>query len=433
MKKLWDCQLACWIVLLIVTVGCHTIEKKTARFGPYPAITRDRIYGIGFPALLRTERGDFTLEEARQGMELIHAMGAKSWRSWMHTRLLLENPTTPKTKNVAVAKELIQIAQKYELEIVAMNHDWFNDVEILDANSADIDDVSIPHRDLTEGSAYMKVLHDYETSWKTLAGLFPEITLWEVGNEWNHDPFLHPMDYRQTKMKSVFSWKEKAAIATDLMYYANRGIKAANPNATVILFAPAPVYQTNSLQVFKQQGPACEINITNSGIAAFLILIYENIKSGHWPSTNTNDYFQALSWHPYSWGRQPGQWWVEMNNLAYQVVCTYGDEGKPVYLTEWGVTDLGDPVKQQENADYIEKAYKLIEAQMPYVKTMHYFRLYQDKGAAAEYQTEDWGGKEEVYYGLFEEPGHGHKPTEKAKRFQKLAGGKGDLMMFAEN
>ncbi len=81
-------------------------------------------------------------------------------------------------------------------------------------------DVSMQPRNMTEGSAYRKVLDDCRTSRKTIAALFPEITWWEVGNEWNHDPFRHPEDHLSSGMKCVFTWKQKATIATDLMYYA---------------------------------------------------------------------------------------------------------------------------------------------------------------------------------------------------------------------
>jgi hypothetical protein len=413
------------MVVLLSAAGCQGIDKEQQvrlRFGPYPQIDQSRLYGMGFPASLRVFKAQHFKEDFsyKEGFALMHAMGAKSWRSWMHTRLILKDPVTPIPERVAVYKEMNRLAQQYDLEIIGMNHDWF---------SGSADPVAMPPRDMTEGSAYRKVLDDYRTSWKTLASQFPEVTWWEVGNEWNHDPFLHPLDYSSSGMKSVFTWKQKAAIATDLMYYAAQGIRAGNANAKVICFAPAPVYDTASLQIFKGQGLPHENNVTCSGIAAFLMLVYENIKSGHWPSTNTNDYFDALSWHPYSWNRQPGQWWVEMNHLAYQVVCAYGDEGKPVFLTEWGVTEEGKPEKEVPNADNIEKAYRLIEAQMPYIKTMHYFRLYQDLGALHP-QQEDWGGAGEAYYGLFTEPWNGHKPTEKAIRYQKLAGGKGDLRMF---
>ena len=429
------------ISLTFMSLGCQNCSTTSnccksspkPRFGPYENIDRSRIYGMGFPALLRTEARQFTPEQAAQGIELMNDMGVRSWRAWMHTRSLLSDPTTPRTENVQIMKDLIQLAQKYDIEIIGMNHNWFNGIEdSVDPNAADLDDVSIFQRDLTEGSNYMNLLAAYQTSWQTIASLFPEISLWEVGNEWNHDPFLHPIDYKSSGFKSVFTWKEKAAISTDLLYYASKGIHNANPNAKVILGGPAPVYDTSSLQIFKGQGKPYEFNITTSGIAAFLTLIYENIQSGRWPSKNNDDYFQILAWHPYSWDRQPGQWWVEQNNLVYQVAVTYGDEGKPVYFTEWGVTESGDPTKEEPYADYIVKAYNLIEQQMPYIKSMHYFRLYQDKSAAGDRQTEDWGGAPEVYYGMFTEPNDGHSPRLKAIKYQQAAQGKGNLHQFQQ-
>ena len=170
MKNLKWYSVLVLIVPAVLIAGCQngevakhacSMKKASPRFGPYPQIDRSRIYGMGYPAMLRTEYGDFNLDQAKKGLELMHAMGVKSWRSWMHTRLLLEDPTTPRPDNVAMARELIRLAHQYDMEVVAMNHDWFNGVEELDAQSADIDDVSIPRRDLTDGSDYLKVLREH--------------------------------------------------------------------------------------------------------------------------------------------------------------------------------------------------------------------------------------------------------------------------------
>jgi len=66
----------------------------------------------------------------------------------------------------------------------------------------------VPSRNLTEGSPYKKFLNRYEKSWETLAKTFPNITMWEIGNEYNLHIFLHPQD---------------------LLYYGSLGIHTAIP------------------------------------------------------------------------------------------------------------------------------------------------------------------------------------------------------------
>lgn len=392
-----------------------------------------RLFGMGCPIYFRYTQDHI---DYKKTFKLMAAMGVKSWRCWMHATWMLRDERTINPESVALMKAMLAEASMYDIEIVGMSHDWFNGTKaefgsIADPGKLAPDSVAVPARDMTEGSEYRKFLDNYETSWETLARAFPEVTRWEVGNEWNHDPFLHPMDYKSSGMKSVFTWKQKAAISTDMLYYASRGIHRANPQAQVILGGLAPVYDVSARAMFKQEGHKHEMNITISGIAAFLALIYENITNGQWPSTNTNDYFQAVAWHPYSWDKEPDGHWVAFNDLVYQVMVTYGDRDKEVYFTEWGLTEAGKPEKGTLNADYLAKAYQLIQAHMPYVRTMHYFRMYEDMAAVKARQTEDWGGLEEVYYGAFTEPDYGWRPKAKAIRFQELAGGKGDLWEFA--
>jgi len=150
------------------------------------------------------------------------------------------------------------------ITVMGMAHDfpgWMTGV--------DGDLQAVPYRNMTEGSDYMKFLEKYRESWRTLAGAFPNITLWEIGNEFNTDIFLHPPDFPDSK----FSIQEKAEIMTDLLYYGSLGVHEGNPDAKTVLggLAPAP---------------------SIAGIADFLDMIYKNIKSGRWPSMDPDDYFQ---------------------------------------------------------------------------------------------------------------------------------------------
>jgi hypothetical protein len=55
-----------------------------------------------------------------------------------------------------------------------------------------------------------------------------------------------------------------------------------------------------------------------------------------------------------------------------------------------------------------------------------YFRLYEDTPLA------QWGGVNEIYYGMFKEPQNGFKAKAKAFAMQQICGGSGDLRRFEE-
>lgn len=49
--------------------------------------------------------------------------------------------------------------------------------------------------------------------------LFPQVAIWEVGNEWNLNAFLHPDGFLDGDMIHPFTADEKMDIAVDLQYY----------------------------------------------------------------------------------------------------------------------------------------------------------------------------------------------------------------------
>lgn len=423
------------MIFLVVAAGCQGAnglkqkaeEQPKPKFGPYPNIDRSRIYGMGYAVTLLRFYDGFSHQQAVEGMEIMKMLGAKTWRCWMHTQMLLNDPVTPNEEKVKVIKEYIRIAQKDDIVVIGMNHNWFNG--IADPNAAGYgDDLAMPERDITPGSGYMKLLDNYRISWKTIANLFPEISTWEVGNEWNLSMFMHPLDYLKTGGQHEFTWEEKADITIDMLWAANEGIREVNPGATIIMPAAAPAWREDGQKIFEGREVA-GLNLTSSGMPAFLYMLYERIKSGQWPSTEPDDYFDALAWHPYFQSKPIDQKWVELNDDVYAVACYFGDEGKPVYLTEWGVSEGGYAKRIERNAEYLVNGYKLIEEQMPYVVTMNYYRLYMDRSSE---QINDPSGPALAYFGLYTEPEEGNKPRLKAIKYQEAAGGKGDLYKFTD-
>ncbi len=76
----------------------------------------------------------------------------------------------------------------------------------------------MPRRDLTPGSLYMQALEMLEQSWYTMVSVFPQVTIWEVGNEWNLNAFLHPDGFLDSDMSEPFTADEKIRFATDYAF-----------------------------------------------------------------------------------------------------------------------------------------------------------------------------------------------------------------------
>ena len=391
-----------------------------------------RFFGVGEP-LIQRERDQGI--DAAACLDLIKGLGCTAYRSWMHLTELLLDPQTPNPEETARHKRLLKHANDLDLEVTAMSHEWF-----LPEGCRQKKGHAMPPRDLTEGSLYMQALNMLEESWHTMAGLFPEVSIWEVGNEWNLNAFLHPDGFLDGDMSKPFSSDEKMDIAVDMMYYAARGIRRANPKALVASFSPA-------LSTPGLGGDMPDYLPVMYGVAWTLDKIYSRIRSGKFWSDNPDDYFDIVAWHPYVFTNkdvpdadlfldvdEPDSLWRSFNDSAYRVMKKYGDGKKQVLLTETGFTDLGDPVLEEKYAGYNEKLLR-IAAELPYVRTLHNFRLLNENAMLKRdgIENNQIGGLTEVYFGLFTDPEDGMKPRARARAIQKLTGSDTDLDALAQH
>lgn len=385
-----------------------------------------RFYGVGEP-LIQRERDQGI--DAAAYLELVKALGCNAYRSWMHLTEILIDPSTPNKTEVARHRRLLKKAAELDIEVTGMSHEWFLPMGCLQRSGH-----AMPRRDMREGSLYRKALDMLEQSWYTQVSLFPEVKIWEVGNEWNLNAFLHPDGFLQSDMSRPFTADEKADIAVDMMYYAARGIRRANPDALVASFSPA--LSTPSLG-----GDMPDFLPVMYGVAWTLDKIYSRIKSGDAPSTDTDDYFDIVAWHPYVFTNrdvpdtdlfldvgEPDQLWKSYNDSAYKVMKKWGDGGKQVLLTETGFTDCGKPDWEARYARYNRRLLEIART-LPYVRTLHNFRLLNEnamlrRGGIDQNQI---GGLTEVYFGLFTDPEEGCRPRARAKAIQSITGSTADL------
>jgi len=386
-----------------------------------------RFFGIGEPLIQRQRDQGI---DAPAYLELIKALGCNAYRSWMHITEILKDPETPDEEELSRHRKLLAKAAELDIEVTGMSHEWFLPQGCIQSSGH-----AMPARDLTPGSLYMQALEMLETSWYTMAALFPEVKIWEVGNEWNLNAFLHPDGFLSSDMSKPFTADEKMNIAVDMMYYSARGIRRANPGALVASFTPA-------LSTPGLGGDMPDFLPVMYGVAWTLDKVYKRIRSGDFWSANTDDYFDILAWHPYVFTNketesdadlfldvdEPDQFWKSFNDTAYRVMKKYGDGHKQVILTEAGFTDLGDPVLEERYAGFNKKLLQIAQ-ELPYVRTLHNFRLLNEnamlrRGGIEENQI---GGLTEVYFGIFTDPEEGLKPRKRAYAIQEMTGSKADL------
>ena len=385
-----------------------------------------RFFGIGEPLIQRQHDQGI---DAPAYLTLVKALGCNAYRSWMHITDLLLDPVTPKEEEVKLHKALLQKAAELDIEVTAMSHEWFLPEGCLQRRGH-----AMPVRDLTPGSLYMQALEMLETSWYTMAKTFPEVKIWEVGNEWNLNAFLHPDGFLDSDMSRPFSADEKMDIAVDMMYFAARGIRRANPDAKVASFSPA-------LSTPGLGGDMPDFLPVMYGVAWTLDKIYQRIVSGNFWSDDPDDYFDILAWHPYVFTNEdvpdadlflnvdePDLLWKSFNDAAYKVMKKYGDGHKQAILTEAGFTDLGDPVLEGRYAEYNKKLLQ-IASELPYVRTLHNFRLLNENAMLKRggIESNQIGGLTEVYFGIFTDPEEGVKPRKRAYAIREMTGSTADL------
>lgn len=386
----------------------------------------ERLFGVGEPLIQRQRDQGIRAAEC---MDLVDGLGCRAYRSWMHITEILKDPKTPDPQAVADHTALLDRAKELDIEVTGMSHEWFLPEGCLQRSGH-----AMPKRDLTEGSLYMQALEMLEESWYTMASLFPQVAIWEVGNEWNLNAFLHPDGFLDSDMSHPFTPDEKYDIAVDMMYFSAKGIRRGNPEAKVASFSPA--LSTPSLG-----GGLPYFFPVMYGVAWALDQVYSRITSGRFWSSDPDDYFDIVAWHPYVFTtkevsdrdlfldvEEPDTLWRDFNDAAYRVMRNYGDGDKQVILTETGFTDLGNPDWEERYARYTKTVMRYAEA-MPYVRTVHNFRLLNENAMLKRAGIEDnqIDGITEVYFGLFTDPEEGCQPRARAKAIQEMTGSTADL------
>ncbi len=326
----------------------------------------------------------------KPAFELMSNLGVKSIRHWMHMTWFIDEDFNVIEENVALMKEIIAEAEKYDIQLIGMSHRNINKYGPAHENS----------KIGRDSAYYAEWIANYERGWYMLADLFPEITVWEIDNETNNQDFMVDAE------GGTFTAREMADISTDMFYYGSRGIHRANPYATTVMGG----------FVTWDEG-------------AFLKQVYENIKSGKFGegSTNPDDYFQALAWHPYMVVFDAEEF-IQLNQKLYDIACSYEGKTKTVYFTELGGWD--EFLTQEQSAQYLTQLYTEVAGQLPFVETMHYFRAFDnivDNGNQFGMFADPNPEREDICNGERLTPG---MPKLTAYAYQAAAGGEGSLELL---
>ncbi len=405
----------------------------------YGIADQSKLYGMCYLMEERTYyNSPFKTEDVATEVQLLKNLGVKTVRHWIHCVNYMHDKETVKREQCDQMHVMLRACKEAGIENIGMNHHNFNN------DVKGISSVGKLKRNMTKGSDYIKWLGDYYTTWYTLVSEFPEVTYWEIDNELNNPDFMY-----SAIDKSLFTSEEMADIATDMLWYASRGIHDANPEAVAVM-----------------GGLTERMGLGNGNVEAgvpdnpwFLQAIYDNIASGEYgrfyeaqgeeeSSLDPDDYFQIVSWHPYVWNREAlnEDSFVEKNNKIYQVVLDNEKKHKRVFITEVGFTDFTRG--EQTVAQSITNLFHACATRMPYVETVNIFKMY-------DVATENWGGSEQdggmSRYGFFYDPDPARAyykidddnptkttsekctpggPKASAYAFQKAAGGSGDLTLM---
>ncbi len=284
-------------------------------------------------------------------------LGVKSMRVWMHLKMVFERESNSDTLHfkedvVANYHRYFQLLKEAGVnQILVMNHQFIKPWDYYSHDSQ-----CMPDPWNGEYDYYIRTLQIYEQAYIMMQTEFPEITYWEVGNEFESNQFLHKAGWTTGSTDYLFTMPELAVISADLSWYANRGLKSVNPASVTI--APG-----NSARMIVPQ---------------FVETIYSTItESRSVPSgqpfydDNPDHYFQIMAWHPYA--HYDTDAILNRSDTIYEIMKKYGDGDKKVWFTECGFSNsehADDETMLQKYTYYLDEISK-----KKYAETIFIFRL----------------------------------------------------------
>ncbi len=370
------------VLLLIVAslFGCNSKDKKTKENN---TIKYDQSCAFGMGDVLLYNNPSEKDIETR--IKLMGDLGIKSLRFWLRVGLLRNNENSECFFRIENNQLVINEKHKNRL-IYAVNKLYENGIKHITFMCSNFYGINSEGRYIYYGDDfpligtenYRLYMETLEYQYKVISETFKKeitkdnTTYFEMGNEMNYD-------FSSMEGDHTFSNEDKATIVLDSSYYSIKGIKKGNPDAKGVLngLAEGSYYKGFKDAYFGQAGLA-------QYIADFIDLLYTDIESNKYPTTSETksnkieDFFEVLAWHPYS--ADDLESWIEFNDLIYQKAIDHGDEGRPVFITEYGKANITSEKDTKSTypkpiaAELYSSIIKNID-KTPYIEAVHIFIL----------------------------------------------------------
>ena len=296
--------------------------------------------------------------------DMTGALGMKSYRMWINYSSLYtvdeNNDLKPNRAQIAIVRDAVDKLKAAGVEnFLAMASAFVYPSDYPTTTNYVVPD---PYE---EYDTYIEFLELQQKVYQAFATEFPEVLFYEPANEPEMKSCIHKNGYTHggsdmINANYIYSQYDQVRIVADLCWLVTDALKEIDSKAQVMI--PS----------------LCGFTTTPD----YLEDVYEAIESKTLPvgqemsDTDPDNYFQILNWHPYTFGSDTvTDAWLQLQKDIYQVAIDHDDGGTPVWFTEFGWTDNGEPTRQQIIADAFIGFYDMVKAEMPWVQTTIIFRL----------------------------------------------------------
>lgn len=268
-----------------------------------------------------------------------------------------------------------------------------------------------PNKEASDYKAWLEMQYRVFTM---LAKEFPEITLWECGNEYDLDTYIY-----KNGLKSKNEWElarnytfkntEKAYITADICYAASKAFKLYNPESQIIL---------PGMSKYAADKSNDHISLSSANKKYYFEELYNHIESGKLPTlettkiTNPDKYFDIIAYHAYASSVDEFE---AYNDRLLATAAAHGDGDKRVWITELGFSEsvIGTKSDEETQNTIAELMLGLLQSleQEKYanlIETVHFFRMSDTIGLQ---------DSSESCYGIYHSP----NATEKSSQAKPLA------------
>ena len=296
--------------------------------------------------------------------DMAGALGVKSFRMWINYAQMYpvneNNEIVPNRGQIAIVRDAVDRLKAAGVEnFLAMTTSFVYAADYPTTTNYVVPD---PYE---EYEKYIEFWEIQQKVYKAFAIDFPEVLYFEPANEPELKGCIHKNGYTHggndmVNANYIYTQYDQVRIVADMCWYTTQALKEVNPDIQVMV--PS----------------LCGLTTTPD----YLNDIYDAIESAALPvgqeksDTDPDNYFQLLNWHPYTFGSDTvTESWLELQKEIYQVAIDHGDDGKPVWFTEFGWTDYGMETSQKTIADAYVGFLDMVKAEMPWVQTAMIFRL----------------------------------------------------------